>query len=351
MKKVGVFTLMGVVAFVALSEAFFNMESRADSLKKQYISDLKIYIAHTDSIGPKAWCERQVDNFDEDEENDWHVLSEDLNKGGDASVVSPRYVYLLCRITDDPKEAIRDIAVMNEQGNYSVGGFEMLLKEQNKVFNGGVAVTSTAETYNKSIEENDTDTLSDISRSINDVAMTVQILKAYYSRKHLLIPGQMVNMLYKDGEENSYIVYDSVSDAAGNNGDLNGGTGRQWLALYATKDEAAGEPIFAPMDEKQAFIRQTGKKKIPDGYSPLHSFGYPDIPQNLTFADEKEGWSYNDRSGGVYLFFARDNGAVNWNKIESDSQEDATRGEFIERGLVLVTILFWGHLAYRRRKK
>ena len=142
--------------------------------------------------------------------------------------------------------------------------------------------------------------------AIADIVMTVVALYKYYNVDHIPIPNYMVDLSYNDDKETSYISYKSVHDQNDKNGDLNGGGGKQWLALYATHDRDAGDPILAPGNKGHDIVVQKKNNAAPDGYSPLHLFGQPNASQNLTFADGENGWSYNDKAGGIYLFFGRD---------------------------------------------
>lgn len=144
--------------------------------------------------------------------------------------------------------------------------------------------------------------------AVTDIAMTVYELYKYYNRDHLPIPKYMVDMSYNADKENSFISYKGVLDQDGDQGDLNGGGGKQWLALYATYDEDAGDPILAPDGRLNKGVTQHKTDQTPDGYTPLHFFGKPNTPQNLTYADGDNGWSYNDDEHGTYFFFKR--GAV-----------------------------------------
>ena len=136
-----------------------------------------------------------------------------------------------------------------------------------------------------------------------DIALNIYSIYKYYNTEHIPIPHHMVAASHSETEEESYIAYKSVPDQNGDCGDLNGGSCRQWLALYYTKDEKAGEPLLAPGQDENIVMR-TGNSSLPgDGYSPLHMFGTPGAAQNLTFADGENGWSYNDKNGGTYLFF------------------------------------------------
>lgn len=162
--------------------------------------------------------------------------------------------------------------------------------------------------------------------SVADVALTVYKLYDYYHVEHIDIPHHMVDVVYNENAESSYIAYKAVPDQDGNAGDVNGGGGKQWLALYQTHDEGAGDPIVAPeTGEDFKFMINTGSPtltgKSADSYSPLHMFGTPEVPQNLTFADGDNGYSYADKNGGTYLFFRRDDGA---------GQTELTTGSFSE---------------------
>ena len=150
-------------------------------------------------------------------------------------------------------------------------------------------------------------TVAAILLAVADIVMTGITLYKYYNREHLPIPHHMVDLTYNEDKESSYIAYKSVPDQDGNCGDLNGGGGKQWLAIYATHDEDAGDPILAPAEGSENFILQKKSSKAPKGdYSPLHMFGSFNTAQNLTYADGENGWSYNDKMGGIYLYFKRD---------------------------------------------
>ena len=160
--------------------------------------------------------------------------------------------------------------------------------------------------------------------SVADVALTVYKLYDYYHVEHIDIPHHMVDVVYNENAESSYIAYKAVPDQDVNAGDVNGGGGKQWLALYQTHDEGAGDPIVAPeTGEDFKFMVNTGSPTLTgnsaDSYSPLHMFGTPEVPQNLTFADGDNGYSYADKNGGTYLFFRRDDGA---------GQTELTTGSF-----------------------
>ena len=61
-------------------------------------------------------------------------------------------------------------------------------------------------------------------------------------------------------------------------------------------------------------VVKTGDETAPGmEYSPLHMFGTPNVVQNLTFADGDNGWSFNDKNHGTYLFFVHANAEINYN--------------------------------------
>ena len=78
----------------------------------------------------------------------------------------------------------------------------------------------------------------------------------------------------------------------GNMGDLNGYVGKQWLALYAARNEAEA-PILADS------FKVTGSAEIPAGYeSGIHSFG-TDAAENLN----NTLYVWNSSAPKVYVYF------------------------------------------------
>ena len=161
--------------------------------------------------------------------------------------------------------------------------------------------------------------------AVADLVMTSIALGKYYNREHLPIPGYMVDMSYDEENETTLIDYKSVPDQDGGHGDVNGGGGKQWLALYQTHDEDAGVPLLAPENgEEFGIIVQYGSSEEPkiEGYTPLHLFGTANSPQNLTFSDGESGWSFNDGKKGTYVFFRRESDkTVEDEKVEEEKEE------------------------------
>ena len=160
--------------------------------------------------------------------------------------------------------------------------------------------------------------------SVADIAVSAYTLYKYYNVEHLPIPHHMVDLSYSETNESSYVAYKSVRDQNDDCGDLNGGNARQWLALYYTKDAGAGNPILAPSDNGGEMIVKVGTADMPgSGYSPIHMFGTANVAQNLTFADGDNGYCYNDKNGGTYLYFSHANAVISY----SGKNDEATKTE------------------------
>ncbi len=140
---------------------------------------------------------------------------------------------------------------------------------------------------------------------------TYNDLKAYYNAEFTPIPMHMVNQGVNDKDEKVFTYYTAVkcnreeaqfvtdrTKILEDYGDLNGDVGKQWVALYTTKDSAAGNPITTD------FAVQYANSNVPDNSTALSAF-CESTAQNLT--DEKLGYTYNDGKNGVYLFFSTDN--------------------------------------------
>ena len=136
----------------------------------------------------------------------------------------------------------------------------------------------------------------------------------------------MVNESSDESGRTKYTFYNAAlcnrseqgfaNDKLADYGDLNGDVGKQWLALYTTKDKAAGEPILADV------VAQKGSSTLPLGKTGLKLFGKTDA---VNLVDEAYG--YNDTIGGLYIFFAADSAAAEptaESKAEADSTAAAT---------------------------
>ncbi len=139
---------------------------------------------------------------------------------------------------------------------------------------------------------------------------TVNDIIDYYNADLTPIPQYMVNQSTNDKDEKVYTYYNAVkcnrvasglvtdnNKLLGEFGDLNGDVGKQWVALYTTKDKAAGDPVTTD------FVVQYNNTKIPEDKAPLSMFG-ESVAQNLT--NKKMGYTYSDGKNGIYLFYGTD---------------------------------------------
>ncbi len=138
-------------------------------------------------------------------------------------------------------------------------------------------------------------------------------LHKYYNVEFTPIPMHMVDQGTNDSGEKIFTYYTAarcnreeaqmVSDSTrmlGSFGDLNGDVGKQWVALYTTKDKAAGNPITAD------FAVQYKNSDIPGDRTALSMFG-ESVAQNLT--NKSAGYTYADGEGGIYMFYGTDSSA------------------------------------------
>ena len=167
-------------------------------------------------------------------------------------------------------------------------------------------------------------TIFTIALAVTDIVLTSIAMYDYYHVEHIQIPHHMVDISYSENEEAAYVAYKSVRDQDGKPGDLNAGSSKQWLALYCTKDKKAGSPIVAPGDGNEMIVK-TGDSQAPaEGYAPLHMFGTPNVAQNLTFADGNNGYSYNDKNHGTYLFFTHADTQINYSDPMTETRDVGT---------------------------
>ena len=139
-------------------------------------------------------------------------------------------------------------------------------------------------------------------------------LKAYYNAEFTPIPMHMVDESTNDAGEKVYTYYTAVkcnraeagfvTDAnklLEDYGDINGDVGRQWVALYTTKDKAAGDPITTVP------VVRYESSDIPKGSSNALSMFGENVAQNLT--NKQLGYTYADGMGGIYMFYNVDESA------------------------------------------
>ena len=153
---------------------------------------------------------------------------------------------------------------------------------------------------------------------------TYQDLKEYYNAEFTPIPLHMVDEGLDEYDAKIYTYYDAVTcnrEEAGmvtdanrllkNYGDLNGDVGRQWVALYTTKDKNAGNPLTE-------LKVQYEDSSLPDEtYTALSMFGESSA-QNLT--NKTSGYTYADGKSGIYLFYKTDANAFAGSVFSNNSQ-------------------------------
>ncbi len=153
---------------------------------------------------------------------------------------------------------------------------------------------------------------------------TYQDLKEYYNADFTPIPLHMVDESVDEYDAKVYTYYDAVTcnreeknmvtDAnklLGNYADLNGDVGRQWVALYTTKDKNAGNPLTE-------LKVQYEDSSLPDEtYTALSMFG-EDTAQNLT--NKTAGYTYSDGKNGIYLFYRTDANAFAGSVFSENSE-------------------------------
>ena len=143
---------------------------------------------------------------------------------------------------------------------------------------------------------------------------TYNDLKKYYNAEFTPIPMHMVDESVNENDERVYTYYDAVkcnrveagmvtdaTELLEDYGDINGDVGRQWVALYTTKDKAAGNPVTTEL------AVQYGSSSLPNEESTALSMFGENVSQNLT--NEQAGYTYDDDKGGIYLFYNMDQSA------------------------------------------
>ena len=140
------------------------------------------------------------------------------------------------------------------------------------------------------------------------VSTTLYIIKQRkeHNQKQLAIPTVIVD---RDVESDitGYLAYSAVlwnrnrNDDSGrdNRADINGDAARQWLALYTTKDKAAGDPILADSIVIRTGLDK-GNKAPGNDYVPLSLFGRENA-QNLV----DENYSFHDKVKGIWMWYRK----------------------------------------------
>ena len=138
--------------------------------------------------------------------------------------------------------------------------------------------------------------------AVSSAAYTVYEVYEYYHQDYNPIPRIIVNESSDEMGRATYTYYECTlcnraaqgfaNDTLGSYGDMNGDVGKRWLALYTTKDKAAGDAITADI------IAQKGKNEMPlDKNTGIKLFGRTDTVNLVS-----EEYGYNDTIGGLYIF-------------------------------------------------
>lgn len=103
----------------------------ATASSTEYVRDIKVFSVKgsVEEAKQKAedWCKAQTDGK-------WKVVDGDLNSGAAGALNKDVAVYLVYQTTTDPHEAITDLAVMNEKGNYSEAEYKALIESQKQLY-------------------------------------------------------------------------------------------------------------------------------------------------------------------------------------------------------------------------
>ena len=194
-----------------------------------------------------------------------------------------------------------------------------------------------------------------IALGVWTVISGIQDLKAYYNRDMDLypIPDNMVDEAEAADGSMTYTYYKAVQsnrvekgftkdrEALENNADLNGDLGKEWLALYYTKDASAGAPIM--VSDLAGFTVVKGQEATPVDSVALTLFDQEN-PVNLTNSD----WVWNDATGGLYLYYSVDT-ATNAASIFTSANAWIL---YAGAGVLIAACFFAiGYLITRKRKK
>ena len=134
-KRITAMMTLLTLAFLLPAGNLYQYNVQAATNDRKYISEIKLYISNGAVIeSAQKWCDDQSENKDKDKENDWKVIEGDINEGAGGMSGKNVGVFICYRTTTDPDEAIRDMAVMNEKGNYSEGAYDRLLSEQKDMY-------------------------------------------------------------------------------------------------------------------------------------------------------------------------------------------------------------------------
>ena len=128
MKKISMVFVALLLCFTmaALSPAQV-IAATSDSAKHQYISEVKVGMGATSEEAAAELLAEGFTILKEDGGSYADLNYEAGTKSGMKKGPTQKVVYLGYKTTDNPKEAITDLAVMNMNGGYSVEDYEVLM--------------------------------------------------------------------------------------------------------------------------------------------------------------------------------------------------------------------------------
>ena len=193
-----------------------------------------------------------------------------------------------------------------------------------------------------------------IALGVWTVISGINDLKAYYNRDMDLypIPENMVDEAAAEDGSMTYTYYKAVQcnrvekgftedrEVLKDNADLNGDLGKEWLALYYTKDESAGDPIV--VSDIAGFTVVKGQDATPEGAVALSIFGQEN-PVNLTNSE----WVWNDATDGLYLYYTADDDTHTASIFSSANVWVL----YVGCGVVVAAIFFLGGLFVGRKRR
>ena len=107
------------------------------------------------------------------------------------------------------------------------------------------------------------------------------------------IPEFMYDYVEDGAGNNQFILYESVKFQDGRVADVNTWEGKEWHAMYVSRDKAAGAPIEADV------LVTYGDGSIKEGYAGLSNFGNQNA-QNLN------GYAFDDDVNGIFITYRQE---------------------------------------------
>ena len=193
-----------------------------------------------------------------------------------------------------------------------------------------------------------------VAMGIWTVCSGLSDLRAYYNRDMDLypIPANMVDENQTEDGSMVYTYYKAVQSnrvekgltkgrsVLEDNADLNGDLGKEWLALYYTKDKSAGNPLT--VSDVSGFTVVKGGESTPEGMTALTLFDQEN-PVNLT----NEDWVWNDKTGGLYLYYTVSSTATAASVFSGVSEWVL----YVGAGVIIAAIFFVVGMTVGRRRK